>query len=400
MNPERRLASLVLYGLLFVLGVGGVLWFFDHFERRTTQIPVGYSAEARRNPWLALERYLMRGGIQVESLAGRAPLSDFPPTTDTLVVRGLGPLNATRRAALRRWMEEGGHLVVEVRRLWDEDARPRDDLLADFGIRLQVESDEKRLQEGLDVSAFEIPVPDVPRPLMVAFDPRYHLAAEGEAPGDLTVGGRLRLVERPVGAGRLTVVSDSGFMTNAEIGHQDHAFFAARLVAPTPGGKVWLIYDSAVPWLGALIWSAAPQAVISVGVLLLVWLWSLGVRLGPLRSESHARQRDLLEHLDASGDFLWRQGRAAHLVETSRRRILAAWVRRHPHLEHSDRNAQADAIAESTGWSAERVSRALFTRAEDAAGFVEQARLLQSLWRRAGSGRGRPARRASSNHRR
>jgi len=400
MNSERRLAALVLYGLLLVLGVGGVLWFFDNFERRAIQIPVGYSAEARRNPWLAFERYLRRSGIQVESVAGRTPLNDPQPTTDTLVVRGLGPLNATRRAALRRWMEEGGHLIVEAVRLWDEDERPRDDLLADFGIQLQSESDEKRLQEGSEASAFEIPAPDLSRPLRVAFDPRYHLVVESEAPGDLRLGGRLRLVERAVGAGRLTVVSDSGFMTNAEIGRHDHAFFAARLVAPNSGGKVWLLYDSSVPWLGELIWSAAPQAVISVGVLLLVWLWSLGVRLGPLRSESRARQRDLLEHLDASGDLLWRHGRAARLVETSRRRILAAWVRRHPHLERSDRNAQADAIAEFTGWPAERVSRALFTRAEDAAGFVEQARLLQSLWRRAGPGRGRPARRASSSHRR
>ena len=187
------------------------------------------------------------------------------------------------------------------------------------------------------------------------------------------------MIRRVIGQGRLTVLSDSGFLVNQAIGEHDHAYVAARLIAPREAGKVWLLFDSDMPWLGALLWAGAPYALVSAGLLLALWLWSLGRRLGPLTPPPDRRRRDLLEHLDASGDFLWRHGRAALLVESSRRRILGAWLKRHPDVALADRHQQAEALADVTGEPVERVYRTFVAQPEDARAFVEQAALLQRL---------------------
>ena len=136
----------------------------------------------------------------------------------------------------------------------------------------------------------------------------------------------------PIGKGDLTVVSDGSFMTNSGIGKRDHALALAHLAKPAPGGKVWLLYDSSVPWLGALLWAAAPGALLGAAALIPFWLWSFGARLGPLEPPPDRRRRDLAEHLEANGTFLWKRGLASRLVEPTRKRVLAAWQRRRPDL--------------------------------------------------------------------
>ena len=124
MHAERRALSLVIAGVALIAATGLTAWFFANFERQTLEVPVGASMEARRNPFLAAERFLARLGIPVESVAGRDLLRQFPPTSDTLVVNGLGPLNPERQEALRAWIEGGGHLVVEAKETSEDGGNP------------------------------------------------------------------------------------------------------------------------------------------------------------------------------------------------------------------------------------------------------------------------------------
>ncbi|NEX19192.1 DUF4350 domain-containing protein [Thiorhodococcus mannitoliphagus] len=381
---ERRTLSLVVGGLVLIAIAAMPSWFFTSFERRTERIPVGYSAEARRNALLAAERFLIELELPVESVTGRDRLWSLPAATDTLVVLGLGPMSAERQARLIAWLEQGGHLIVEAMDTWEEDA-PSEDFLSALGFRLLFDAgegsdDDRRVIATLDLGP-------VGRPVQVAFHADY--ALEGQDGDDIlaAVADRPRILQRPIGQGRLTVLSDTAFLTNTAIGEHDHAYFALHLLAPGEGGKVWLLYDSDMPWLGGLLWGIAPYALTSLGVLLLIWLWSLGARLGPLVQAPDRRRRDLIEHLDASGDFLWRHNQTSALVESSRKRILGDWLSRHPDIAHQGPHAQAEAVAAFTGESVERIYRSLFAQPDDARAFTEQAMLLQQLRQSARGGK-------------
>ena len=82
-----------------VAGLG--VWFVGHLEQRTLTLPAPASTTARRNPFLAAERFLTRLGIPAESRSGRELLRQPPSITDTMLVRGLGRLDLRHRTRLR-----------------------------------------------------------------------------------------------------------------------------------------------------------------------------------------------------------------------------------------------------------------------------------------------------------
>lgn len=378
-----RAAIWLLAGLGAILISAGLNWFLQNFERRDREIDVGYSAAARRNPFLAAERYLARLDIRAESVAGRDLLRELPAVADTLVANTLGLLNAERRRALHGWIEGGGHLILEAGSLWEEPDVPdpqRDDFLDGYGVRLLQLEDPKDWYGPREEVAAEVGFDDYPHPLEVGFAARFYLEdASGKAFDGVRAGGRLRLLRYRVGAGVLTITGDNRFLTNRHIGRHDNALFLALLAAPRDGGKVWLLYDSAMPWLGALIWHRAPFALLSSLCLLGLFPWYVGRRLGPLLPSPVGDRRDLLAHLKASADFLWRHGQGGTLTNVTRERIEQAWLRHHPVLRELDKSERVGWIARRAGLLPDEVRRALYPVALHADDLVVDTALLQRL---------------------
>jgi hypothetical protein len=372
-NPLPWLLALLGIGL----AVGAWLWVERNFERQTREIDTGLSAEAKRNPFLAAERFLRELGFDVESTPGRQLLRELPPTRDLLLINGLETLNTERRQRLRAWLARGGRLVVEATRVLEPDAQPRaDDFLAGFGAVLREEPDTGELPAEV---VADIRFKDYPRPVQVGFVARYYLEdAADRAVSQVVAGDRARLLQYHVGKGLLTVTSDNVFLTNDDIGNHDHALALALL---TRGGdKVWLLYDQSAPSLPALLWGAAPQAVIAAGLLLVALIWHQGRALGPrLPAPSRAR-RDLADHLEAAAALMWRLGRGELLMEGTRQRIERAWLRRHPRLRDLDPAGRAEWLGAQIGVDPARLHDALYRRQEHPDDFIARSRLLQRLW--------------------
>ena len=374
---EGRVAHLLVLGALLVLGSALIAWFLGSFERRTERVDAGMSAEARRNPFLAAERFLRQVGIASESVGGRGPLRDLPPTGDALVVDGLGPLNEERRAALQSWIEAGGHLFLAPNGPAGDEVSPRGDLAAAYGVRLRALEDVAPGETVVAKIAFEHHREALELELPAE---RVLLDTRGEADGAVSAQGHLRLLHYDVGAGQLTVISDMGAFTNGRIGGRDHALFLALLTQRRGGGKVWLLYSSDVPWLGALLWRHAPFALVSSGVLTLVTLWHLGGRLGPLLPSPQPRRRDLLAHLDALSEFHWRHGRGSHLLQVTRQRVQRALLRRHPRLRGLTLEERGAWVAHRSGLAVDRVRSALYPSGVSDRGLIAETRVLQRLW--------------------
>lgn len=385
MSPHRgrtRLAHLlyVLLGLLLlVLAWRGWVWFEDNFERRTRTVEIGYSPAARRNPFLAAERYFEALGVPAESRPGRDLLRALPSADDTLIVNGLGPMSQSRREALRTWVESGGRLVVEAMELASDDGEPAgQNLVADLGAALLANEDSAGDPEAVTDAYFA----GFPDPVTIGFVAEYHLEDRYEqASGSLVADGLVRMLQYDLGTGTVTVTSDNVFMTNGDIGNHDHALFLTLLAAPPGTGKVWLLYDSDVPSLATLIWRSAPFAVISSLLLVLAAVWHIGSRLGPLIAPPGRVRRDLLAHLQAGADFLWRHGRGGLQLRATQQRVEQAWVRRHPVLRGLSQSDRAHWIATQAGLPPDAVNAALYGRVADPeADFVRISQTLQRLW--------------------
>lgn len=373
-SRQRRGAPWLLALLASTLAAGGWVWLDANFERQLRTIPVGASHEVRANPFLAAERFLRQSGMDARSSSGMALLRELPSPGDLLVVDGLPALNAARQAQLRGWIAAGGHLLVEAVELpHDDDTGARADFLAGFGAALQREA-----SADADAAVATLRLPGYADPLRVAFAPRWSLQdRSGEAAVLAVADERPRLLAYRVGAGRLLVVSDTQWLGNEVIGQYDHAMVLALLAADRD--SVWLLHDVSLPPLALLLWQRAPAALISAPVLLVLLLWHLGRRLGPLLPAAAAGRRDLMEHLEAAGEFIWRQGRGGLLVAQTRDRLERRWLERHPTLKALDKPARARQIAAQMGLSEASVQAALYDPVVDAAGLVRFTATLQRL---------------------
>ncbi|KLD68954.1 hypothetical protein Y886_43930, partial [Xanthomonas hyacinthi DSM 19077] len=65
-------------------------------------------------------------------------------------------------------------------------------------------------------------------------------------------------------------------------------------------------------------------------LMLLAWLWSRTQRFGPLLASPAGDRRSLLEHVRASGEHLFRYGKAALLYTAMRQAFLTRLRRRAP----------------------------------------------------------------------
>lgn len=378
MPTERRTGSILALGALLLVATVLTVWFFDNFERRPREVTSGFSGAARNNPFLAAERFLERLGVRVQSVPGRQLLRNLPSPDDVLVANGLGPLNARRRAELHRWLSDGGQLVVEATELSAlGEAVDAQGFLADYGVRVH----EIDGAPSFGRITAEIGFEDRPEPLEAEFRARYFLEdAYGEASGNVVADGRDRLLQYRVGQGRLTVASDLELFTNTDIGDRDHALVLTLLAEPGEGGRVWLLYDSGVPWLGGLLWQHARYALIAAACLIGATVWFLGARLGPLLPGPEPGRRDLLVHLDAVARFHWQHGRGGNLVRMTGSRLERDWLARHPRLRGLDPRARAVWIGERAGLPAARVYDALYAEAVDGRLLITRTVVQQRLW--------------------
>ena len=183
------------------------------------------------------------------------------------------------------------------------------------------------------------------------------------------------------GAGTVDVIADLDFLQDDKLEEAQHAALARQLFQPNwaDGGTFHLIYSANMPSLWDLVWHYGWRAIVPSLLALLLWLWMRGERLGPLRPAAPPDRRSLLEHVQASGDHLYRYGRGGVLYAAVHDAFLRRLRQRDPYAAALEGPAQIDAIARRTGLSTLDVEAALrYPRPGDAKDFVLRiARLLQ-----------------------
>ncbi|MCU7846976.1 MAG: DUF4350 domain-containing protein [Candidatus Thiodiazotropha sp. (ex Lucinoma kastoroae)] len=376
---DNRLGIAVGLTLLILLCGFFTLWFVENFERHSKQIHSGMTTEARRNPLLAAEYYLSRLEIDVTSHAGRQFLAEPPQRPGLLLVRDLGPpLPQARVASLLAWVESGGHLLVTPGTLLEDG--PVHPLLEQFGVaivsRESTEDEDEDEDEDEEISTLFLP--DESASTQIKFDNNKWFDVESEqahwaAPDE----DYPQLLIFPWGEGRVTFLSDSDFFSNDRIGEHDHALLLARLVGDS--NPVWLLYSSQMPSLLSLLWRHAPYLLITLALLVLLMIWRLSQRSGPLILPTSRQRRDLLEHLQAAAEFAWRHDPSAGLFERGRLVVEKRWLASHPLLHHLDEEARCQWLAEKTGMTAHSIHQALYPHQGDTGHLIKTMTNLQRL---------------------
>jgi hypothetical protein len=355
-----------LGALLVALG----LWFYMNFERVTVREHVGFKGEAARKPLLAFTRLLERMGVQVRAPRERLDPGELPAGATLILPSGREAYTPAHAEALHAWVAAGGHLLVKAER-----PRTRDSVLDALKIG------RKESRSGSPALA-PVRFPHAERSLNVQMPMSFEIVDLDPSRTRFVAKGRAgtTVLHLEVGRGRVTVVPSMAFLTNDSIGEHDHAAFAWELLRLVPETTAVVIAPHIDP-PSIFTWLAgnARAALAGMAALLLAWAWRAAVRFGPAEPEPARERRRLLDHLRASGRFLWRASAEPKLLAAARETCLHRISRTRPALLDLQPGDRAERLAALTGLARGDILHALVSEPDTPAAFTAAVRTLQQV---------------------
>lgn len=348
-------SQLLIGGILLLAIAAGAAWFFKNFERVTETVHTGYRGEARRNPWLAAERLLLRMGAEASAMRSLPELRTLPAAATLVLPARRHTLTQDLRQSVLAWVEDGGRLIVEA-----EPAGQPDPLLDALGVTRNAVKRPAGTADRCEADGpFEVVLPGRENGSLVRLSRRLRLdSPNADFAFDGGWGNALLLFQ--YGKGQVTVLNELDFASNPRIGMEEHARFLWELVSLAPGKIAVYFFNrpgklSLGDWLRENAW--APLA--GGAALLLLWLWYVAPRLGPIAPDPARSRRRLLDHLRASGRFLWSGGGAQRLLDAARDSCLRRITRVHPDFLGIPEADRPRRLAEILGWPEPRARQLL-----------------------------------------
>lgn len=365
MNPRRRNLAIGAAVLAFAALLGGA--FLATHERVTVERPTPPTAIARANPLHGLVLALSATGQQVV-VKGHVDLRRAPPPRrGTLVLLYPEAQVETNDDswALLDWVERGGRLVLPMP---SGDAAPS---LSDM------------LEEGLGVEALRGAAAEIDCPRLRLIEGLTDVVcgtpfAVSGATDDALVWPKAthaRIARLPYGDGEVLVLSDLEVFANRRLSplgttgdaeqdaeRQQRRDAQTRLMAQLAGAwvdgdAVWILSHRGGS-LAALLWREGWPAMFGLGLALLAWLRWASQRLGPIVPPPLAHRRALMEHIDAAGQFAFRNDHGASLHAALREAVMERLSQRHA-LAQLDDGALARTLADRARLPVEGVAASL-----------------------------------------
>jgi hypothetical protein len=147
-------------------------------------------------------------------------------------------------------------------------------------------------------------------------------------------------ISRPFGEGRATLVEDVSRFSNRRIDQGEFATLAhdiAMLEAGpnTPGAAQIVRFASHRSWAAYVLEMTWPAAIL-VALLVVLALLEGRHRFGPLVPPPSEERRSRVEHIQATGRFLWEHEAADRLLEATRESLLEELERQNPALRGTE----------------------------------------------------------------
>lgn len=373
-----RSDKIVAAVVALLLAAGGA-WFFSRLERVHERVYIGPQDAARGNPWLACERLYNELGLPARHAS---ELLELPPLDQVLflgassvyenersanellewVARGgvlvlLLPSREEQRLLLKRAIANGRHefrvadaLEVALRTDYDEDAeRKRDDDERDDAREKRAKLDKHGPPE---LPVTELDLGFGPRRVGTSDDIWFESLADD--------GSRDFALQREHGAGQVVFLASDEWLRNERFGAHDHARFAwemSQLGVPKAGATFVPALHGAglLGWLASSAWMVLASGALFLGL----HLWRRGARFGPLLADAPRDRRDFSEHVEATGDFLWREGHSARLLEAPRAELARRLGSLRPDLAGAPGDALHEELARISGLKVPAVREAL-----------------------------------------
>jgi hypothetical protein len=190
-----------------------------------------------------------------------------------------------------------------------------------------------------------------------------------------------RIIKFSHGLGKVTVLSNFDLMTYKNMGESDHAELIWHLVSSGNTAVPQVILALSRQGEGFLSWmlTHAWMVAVSAITLLLVWLWRVIPRMGPLAVPVPIARRSLIEHIVATGAYLVKKKQWQSLVAPLRLKFMLAFKARHPRVINMSESAMLQYAARQLQVDENVLARVLFIPVSNLIETLDVIRKLRQL---------------------
>lgn len=397
MKAELDLSKISI-GRIFILLITAVtilliFHWYTNIKWIDKEINEGWKPKANKNRYLAAEYFLHKAGIESQVMRGFKLIEKLDAddslikSDDTIVlVNGYGALTEKQSKLLTDWVSNGGVLVASSENIYHSRRFNNDKLLEHYGIsadtnsKFKNEEDEKEevkenKQMGGDdttevveveesdslppnhISIFE----DEDSIVVPGWGPPFLFDEESEPYGWRSSKRGVELVYLDVGdSGYFCASSGNSMWDNININTYNNAYLLWLL--SNSSDKVWFLLNEKTQPLLSRIWEFSPAAVLLLICSIVLSYWYKLRRIGPVLSVDYRTDRRFLEHLQSSGELLWRAGQGSFLLERLRRDALQRINLKYPLLNNLDSRTKLDRLSEYLKLPIDTVQYIFFTK--------------------------------------
>ena len=334
MNRNYLIAFGVTVAVLGLLAFAA--WMLFEIEPRTRR--VSPSREARKNEYLALDRWLEGRGISART-QNSGDLSTIYQAAEKHIFVQASLFNWNDQAIeyLTDWVGKGGHLflVLDYNTMWDDETFT---LLENFGITAET-------GEGTEISWHDFVSPNFDRKFY--FLPSRDLSErliEKDDAGIMFVKDWTnfnRLAQVKYGEGTFTVSGRPRYLHSSNLDNTHNARIAWAIFAETGAEKSgWLFIRGAsrVRGLFGSLWRHGNLSVLIVStlVLLVICFWAVLPMFGLVKEDDEKPGKALRERFLAEGRFLKRYNALDLYLETYIKEIKRILARKEGIVDNND----------------------------------------------------------------
>ncbi len=388
-RPHKKADSnLMGYVLLVLVVIGLSIYAYTQLDYRIEKVDKGFQGEALTNSFLAAEYFLRSMGQPAEEIKLFAQEVQPLAEADTLLISSDRLAFDSRKSAeLMQWVNDGGHLIITARATSDDDTqRARDYILDDLGLHIEwtaLGDDDEDYSEPVNVA-----IDDEDFFWLLDFSDYLNIVLEDEFEQDvlwsIEENNRIYAMQMMAGEGRLTVLADMSIFKNYGIDKHDHAAFLYSLANDQlrhsdEGVFYYSLFEKHINLMQWLTQNARPL-VISFVIFVVTVLWMIIPRFGPLINVQQPVRRRFLDHLSAAGNYHWRQGHYARLLQVVRKQLSQQIQGRYPEWINLTREDQVRQLSELSGIEAVVIEHALFdAEIERVDHFIKKIHILEKL---------------------
>jgi len=342
----------VMTALVAAIIAALIAWFMRSIEWVETDVPTPARGEAARDRFYVAKQLARRLGASVTTVHD---LERLPPVGATLLIGSRRwSMFPGREAALRRWVDAGGRLVV-LQSAWSAEGETprwvpmrsaplrRDGPAAPASAAAAAASAPRDIDAFLALLAKGAPCDDFVEPEGIdpAFGAARHYRLCGQQIRVLHAAAPTWLLRSSEGAvaarvgygrGDITANALEGSFDNRALVRDDGALAFAAMLQLREGDTVWFFDEETRARFLSLLWDRGAPALLLAGAAIMLLLWRSGTRFGPLLADTARARRSVGEQVRRTAAFIAAGGGAAlhrasvRALEEEARRSIAGYA--------------------------------------------------------------------------